>query len=309
MIKKLSKMSDFKIISISLSAILIFFTITFFRYLPLNIFGINEKTLSNGVATFYFILTELIALITTIIFILTFYKKNDKELKIRLKSIGVGVGALAIYFLLPYFQSIPFVMFGIDTENLPMVLKIIYLIFFYILMMAIILLIYNKKITKDYKDMKKNNIKYFSKYIKYWFICLFIMMASNLIINFFITNSLPNNEEAIRDTFNISPIYVFFSAVIYAPIVEELIFRLSIKKIFNSKWLFIIISGLFFGGMHVFNDFNSLADLLYIIPYSAPGIVFALMLEDSDNILVPISFHLLHNGILISLQFLMMFLG
>lgn len=309
MIKKLSKMSDFKIISISLTSILIFFTISFFRYLPLNMFGINENTLNNGLSTFYFILTEFIALIITIIFILIFLKKNDKELKERFKSIGIGIGVLAVYFILPYFQGLPFLMFGIDTESLPLVGKIIYLIFFYILMMTIILIIYNKKISKDYKDMKKNNIKYFSKYIKYWLICLFIMMASNLIINFFITNSLPSNEEAIRETFDISPIYVFFSAVIYAPIVEELVFRLSIKKIFNNKWLFVIISGLFFGGMHIFSDFNSLADLLYIIPYSAPGFAFALMLEDSDNILVSTSFHLLHNGILISLQFLMMFLG
>ena len=306
---KLSKISDFKIISITLSAVLIFFTITFFRYLPLNIFNINEELLSKNFLTYYFILTETIAIIITTIFILIYSKMNDKELKKRFKCIGIGIGVLAIYFILPYFQAIPFLAFGINTENIPLAFKIIYLIAFYILTMAIILLIYNKKITKDYKYIKKNNIKYFSKYIKYWLICLFIMMASNLIINTFITNGLPTNEQTIRETFDISPIYIFFSAVIYAPIVEELVFRLSFKNIFKNKWLFVILSGLVFGGMHVFSDFNNLSDLLYIIPYSAPGIAFALMLEDSDNILVPISFHLIHNGILISLQFLMLLFG
>lgn len=134
-------------------------------------------------------------------------------------------------------------------------------------------------------------------------------MISNLIIKLFIDSNLPNNEQTIRDIFGISPIYIFFSAVIYAPIVEELVFRYSFKKIFSNKWIFIILSGLIFGGMHVFNNFENLTDLLYIIPYSAPGIVFAYMLEKSDNVFVPISFHFIHNGILISLQFFLLIFG
>ena len=97
--------------------------------------------------------------------------------------------------------------------------------------------------------------------------------------------------------------------MLFAPVVEELVFRLSLKKIFSNKWVFVILSGLVFGSMHVFNDFHTFSDLLYIIPYSTPGIAFALMLKDSDNILVPMFFHFLHNGILISLQFILLLFG
>lgn len=307
--KSINNISDFKIISISLSAAIIFFTIYFFRYLPLNLFKIDIKSLNKTILMVYLIIMLIINLTITTNFILKYMKKNNEELKRRFYSIGTGLGVLFVYFILPYFQGLPFALLNINVDNISLTSKVIYLIAFSILTMAIILLIYNKKIVKDYKDMKKNNLKYFNKYIKYWLCGLFIMMVSNLLINLLVSNSLPSNEQTIRETFNISPLYIFFEAVIYAPIVEELVFRLSIKKIFSNKWAFVILSGLIFGSMHVFGNFNNLADLLYIIPYSAPGIVFALMLKDSDNILVPMSFHLLHNGILISLQFIILLFG
>jgi len=83
------------------------------------------------------------------------------------------------------------------------------------------------------------------------------------------------------------------------------IFRQSFRNLFQNKWLFIIISGLVFGGMHVFTGNNiSKLDLLYLIPYSAPGMAFAYMLYKTDNIFVSMGFHMLHNGIMIALQFL-----
>lgn len=309
MMKKLNSISDYKFMSISLSAIIILFTCIYFRYIPLKIFNVSINDFNNTTFVFYNIMTIVTSCLLTLLFIIIFWKKNDNELKMRFKQIGIGIGAVAIYFLLPYFEGLPFWIMGVDTNGLSLAIKVFYLIMYSILTICLIMLIYNKKLSKDFKDMKKNSTKYFNKYIKYWFIGLFIMMVSNLIINLIVTKNIPANEQAIRETFNISPFYIFFSAVIYAPIVEELVFRLSIKNIFNNKWLFIIISGLLFGSLHVFSNFQNITDLLYIIPYSAPGIIFAYMLEDSDNICVPMSFHMLHNGILISLQFIILLFG
>ena len=135
------------------------------------------------------------------------------------------------------------------------------------------------------------------------------MVVSNIVISLFFKGANANNENTIRELIGLYPLYMFFSVSIEAPFVEELIFRQSIKNIFHNKWLFIIISGLLFGSMHVFGDFKNITDLLYIIPYSTPGIIFAYMLEDSDNIYVPMSFHFIHNGILISLQFILLLFG
>ena len=307
--KKINDISDYKIMSISISSLIILFTLIYFRYKPLELFNISIIDLNNTILITYNIISIITSCLLTLLFIISFWKKNDKDLKIRFKQIGIGIGAMALYFLLPYLEGVPFVIMGVDTTTLPIWVKVFYLTMYSVLTASLIMIIYNKKLSKDFKDMKKNSIKYFNKYIKYWLIGLFIMMVSNLFINLIVTNDIPSNEQAIRETFNISPLYIFFSAVIYAPIVEELIFRQSIKNIFHNKWLFIIISGLLFGSMHVFGDFKNIADLLYIIPYSTPGIIFAYMLEDSDNICVPMSFHFIHNGILISLQFILLLFG
>lgn len=307
--KKINDISDYKIMSISISSLIILFTLIYFRYKPLELFNVSIGDLNSAILATYNIVAITTSCLLTLLFIISFWKKNDKDLKIRFKQIGIGMGAMALYFLLPYLEGVPFAIIGVDTTTLPIWVKVFYLIMYSALTASLIMIIYNKKLSKDFKDMKKNSIKYFNKYIKYWFIGLFIMMVSNLFINLIVTNDIPSNEQAIRETFNISPLYIFFSAVIYAPIVEELIFRQSIKNIFNNKWLFIIISGLLFGSMHVFGDFKNITDLLYIIPYSTPGIIFAYMLEDSDNICVPMSFHFIHNGILISLQFILLLFG
>ena len=307
--KKINDISDYKIMSISISSLIILFTLIYFRYKPLELFNISISDLNNTILITYNIISIITSCLLTLLFIISFWKKNDKDLKIRFKQIGIGIGAMALYFLLPYLEGVPFIIMGVDTTTLPIWVKVFYLTMYSVLTASLIMIIYNKKLSKDFKDMKKNSIKYFNKYIKYWLIGLFIMMVSNLFINLIVTNDIPSNEQAIRETFNISPLYIFFSAVIYAPIVEELIFRQSIKNIFHNKWLFIIISGLLFGSMHVFGDFKNITDLLYIIPYSTPGIIFAYMLEDSDNICVPMSFHFIHNGILISLQFILLLFG
>lgn len=295
------KYSDFKLISIIIIACLIFFTVTYFRLTPLTLLNIDINDYGKPFQTFYFVLTEFIALLLSIVFVLIYSKKSDKELKNRYKSIGIGLGVIIFYFIFPYLQILPFMLMNSDTTNLPLEIEIIYLIAYSCLTAAIISLIYKKRLSADWKKFKNNSNNYFNENIKYWIISIIVMIFSNLIIQSLVKNGLAGNEQTIRDTFKTTPFYIFFSAVLYAPIVEELTFRLSIKKIFSNKWVFVIFSGVFFGLLHVITNFNDITDLLFIIPYSAPGIAFAYMFEKTDNIIVPMSFHLLHNGIMISL--------
>lgn len=226
--------------------------------------------------------------------------------KDRIKEIIIGLLALLMYFLLISAETLPFKIVGADINIMPSWLKIIYLIIYEIMVIAIMLLIFNKKIVKDFKDVLINHKEYYSKYFKYYLIGLAIMLISNSIIIYIFESGMSSNEEAIRDLFKVSPLYIYFSSVIYAPIVEELTFRQGIRNIMGKNILFILVSGLLFGGLHVITDVNNLVDLLYIIPYSSLGIVFAYMLYKTDNIFVSMGFHFMHNGILIALQFLIL---
>lgn len=233
-----------------------------------------------------------------------------KELnKNYIVSALLGIAALLVYFILPSFERIPFILLGINMDTLPQWAKITYMIVFEVVLILIIIRIFKDTLKQKFIDIKKNHRLYFGDCIKYWLISLGVMMVSNLIIGALAGGGIAENEESIRELFAISPIYVFFAAVIFAPLVEELTFRQGLRNIFKTDWLFILVSGLLFGGLHVASSFTSWFDLLYIIPYSAPGFAFAYMLKKYDNIFVSIGFHFMHNGILIALQFFILIFG
>lgn len=229
-------------------------------------------------------------------------KKNDKKTL-------VGIGVFLFYFFVSQFQALPFWVLNIDTTTLPEIVKVIYTLLVQVFLVLVIAYIFRKDLKKNFKDLKKNHKYYFSNYLKYWFLALGLMMLSNAIILMFEPGSIAGNEEAIRDMFSKTPIYTFISAVIIAPILEELVFRKSFRYMFSNDILFILASGITFGAFHVIGSFETFFDLIYIIPYSVPGLVFAYVLVKSKNIFVPMGLHFLHNGILMSLQFLLMFLS
>jgi membrane protease YdiL (CAAX protease family) len=234
---------------------------------------------------------------------------NNKKFIKYIKTAGLGFLCIFIYFISTSLELGLLKAFNIDYKNMDLTLKVIYLITWDVVIACSLLLVLNKKITKDFKNMLKNHKKYFKKYVKYYLIALAIMMISNLFINTFINNNIAANEEAIRETFQISPIYVFLTSVIFAPLIEELVFRQSIRNIIPNKVIFVLVSGLIFGSLHVLTGYSGPTDLLYLIPYCAPGFAFAYILADSDNIFISVSLHCMHNGVIVALQFLLLFLG
>lgn len=228
---------------------------------------------------------------------------NKKYWKQCIQAIVV----LLIYFFLPLLQPVPFYLFGVDLNTVPVTIKAIYLIVFESLMIVLMIAVFYEDLKENFKDLKKNHRTYFNEYIKYWFLILLLMMISNSIIMRLNNGAMASNEETIRENFTIVPLYTFFSAVVFAPIVEELTFRKSIRNICTNDFLFIFLSGLIFGSLHVLPSYQTPMDLLYLIPYSIPGWVFAYTLKKSKNIFVPMGLHFIHNGILMSLQTFLFF--
>lgn len=224
------------------------------------------------------------------------------------KSLTKGIIGFFIYLIVPEL-IIPYLkIFNIDYFSLGLNFKVFFVIISEFLTLLLLILLYIKDFNKDFKDFKMNWKKYADTYIKYWIVVLLIMAVSNTIISQFTGTDTSANESAIRSLIEKAPLYMFLSSVIYAPICEELIFRKSLKKIIPIKPLFIIASGLIFGGAHVLTNFSGWADLLYLIPYCTPGFVLAYAYAKTDNILVSISIHFLHNFLLMTMQYLIYFL-
>ena len=103
------------------------------------------------------------------------------------------------------------------------------------------------------------------------------------------------NQQLINEMFSKKILSTFILTVFYAPLIEELIFRFGISNLIKNKWLFIIISGVLFGSLHVIDKMTSLMDILYIIQYSALGICLAYFYKKTNNIFVSIGVHFCQN--------------
>lgn len=188
---------------------------------------------------------------------------------------------------------------GIDYKKLPLINKVITAFISNLLLIGLIFFFYKDEIKEDFYDFKeRHNL---SKYVWIYVLGVFLMGISNILIQRLTNISIGGNEEKIRLLIKEVPLYIFFSSVIYAPFVEEMIFRKCIRNIFNNKYLFIIISGFTFGILHI-SDFKSIGEILMGIPYIIMGIDFAYIYYKTDNIYTTMVFHLCHNLILFLIQ-------
>lgn len=158
----------------------------------------------------------------------------------------------------------------------------------------IFILIYRKRFKKDFAEInkKENEKTYIKDSIKTWLIGVLLMIIANLIIGIFLTEISPNeasNRELIQKLY----IFAIPTMVIFGPICEEIIFRLSFKEFINNKYIYILLSGLCFGYAHVIGETG--INLLYVIPYVILGMCFAHLFEKHQNIICPIIAHMIHN--------------
>lgn len=238
---------------------------------------------------------------------------NDNALSNKIDILEKKIFKFLISFLLIIllliWDIIPFEilkMFNIGVEvvpdtnikiiNLPD--NIIYLISFFnsLLFMTILIKLY-------YKDIKNNKNTYFKHNFKtnlktsisYWGVGLAIMYISNIIIAIVTNGKIAENETAVRNLIDTSPLYMAFSVMIYAPIAEELVFRKSIRDFINNKWIYALVSGFIFGGLHALTSITDTISLLYLIPYCSLGIIFGLLYYKTDNIFSTIIAHAIHN--------------
>ncbi len=201
-----------------------------------------------------------------------------------------------VFFSVYFIPNMFYIIFHSIIQN-----KVLLSIVCNMLYACLLFIIFRKTLIEDFKKFKSNfksNIKYS---FRYWLIGIGIMMISNIIINVIIMNGqIAANEQINRELLLSEPLYVIISSLIFAPFVEELVYRLSLKHIIGGKY-FPIISALLFGFCHILVNVNSITEFIYIIPYGALGYCFALMYKKTDSIWSSIFMHFIHNLVACSL--------
>ena len=103
-----------------------------------------------------------------------------------------------------------------------------------------------------------------------------------------------NNQDAVVNTIKENAVLMAFSTCIFAPIVEEIIFRKCIFSYFLKDIYGILVSTLAFGLIHVIGSL----DFIHILPYLFTGALLATFYALSKrNIYVPLIAHMVVNTI------------
>lgn len=211
----------------------------------------------------------------------------------KIKDFGIKISkALGVIALYLFLQIILGALFADVLNSSNEIISNASLMLIYALLVLIISLFFLPTLIDNLHDFKKENIKIAFKNWGLGFLCMFV---SNLYLTYFIGN-IASNETSNRELLMASPVFSIIMMVVLAPILEEIVFRLNLKRVFKNKYVFCLISALLFGGMHLISA-SSLKELLYIIPYGSLGFFFAKAYYETDNIYTSIFAHMFHNGL------------
>lgn len=249
-------------------------------------------------------ITTLLAIIG-LIFCLTI--KENKEEKIKreipkLEKINLSTKdiLLAILLLVIYFSQIfwsPMLPQSLTSNQ-----RLMISISFDLILAIICVFVFNKRLKRDFKALKDN----FKAYIGYIFPRLGIMYIIFVIvslISMLITKEAVSQNQA---TLEALPLYYTMPlAIIWAPLVEEILFRGCFRRFFKNNILFIIISALVFGLLHTVNEANILLAFIHSLPYCVLGGFFAYIYTKTDNISSNMLCHFFQNTIAMLLSLLL----
>jgi len=205
------------------------------------------------------------------------------------KNVLINILVICLYFVWPYF-------FGSISKMLNLS-EIVYLYIssiFNFAFLFIIIYIYRKKLNECYFNLSKNFKINIVKSVKIFCVGLVTYILFNALFKI-IDIPILSNQDSMLNMFKKIPVMFILSTLFYYPVIEELIFKMSFKSFFNSKWSFIIVTGLFNAFFQIAFSMTNVTDLLYILSYSVFFGSLSYAYYETDNILYPILLRVCYN--------------
>lgn len=197
---------------------------------------------------------------------------------------------------------------GILLFGSKIITKFWMLIVFYVVILSLMIGVFYKQLIHDFKIFKSYFKEYFVLILKTWGKALVLIMITTIIIQIITNTTQANNQIALQNSFNSNPVFIAILAMFYAPIAEELMFRGVFRKFIKNKKLFVIVSGVVFGLMHVIDDSKTLAEFSYVFIYSILGIYLAGIYAKTNNLCTNIFMHFMQNTLSVIGMILLMFM-
>ena len=222
-------------------------------------------------------------------------------MKDNVKNIIKLIISFVLFFYLSLVIAYIFKLVGINYSDFNYIDYACLNTFIELIMFVVVLLFYKKYLKKDLVLFKLNKKDYIKKIISYFLIFLVVkygvtLFSSLLLVMLGSDLVTSENQEAVVTLAKTLPFMMMISTSLLAPFVEEGIFRLGIKKVINNKYLFILVSGLIFGFMHIFpTELPLYVALIESLNYVTMGLLLAYIYNETDNLYVVVIIHALNN--------------
>ena len=172
----------------------------------------------------------------------------------------------------------------------------------YLAMLPPILFLLKKDLSDDFSAFKKRKKEWFIIIAVGYLYLILGNILSNFISNFLsdllgvpISESL-NQLTIIAALQSEGTILMMISAIVFGPIIEELIFRKAIFGIFSKNTTGLIVSSVIFGTIHLVSEPSVASALVNGSAYFIMGVVFGLIyIKNDKNIYAPMIVHILSN--------------
>ncbi len=240
----------------------------------------------------------IIPLVCVLVYIFMMYFLSDYISLLIANITRKSMGLTKDY--LKEFKDLEFSQFPDDVKKYYTTASAIGNLTIYILLFALFVTLYRKTFKDDFKKLQDNSSK-IAKYIPLGFLLAFgLQMIFSMITSPLLQDQVSENQQQINAILFSSSgngIMMIIAAVIFGPVVEELIFRKSIFKLIPNDYLAIAISSIVFGLIHTLTSgYNITQLILHTIPYAACGVGLGYAYFKSDhNIYVSTTIHMLMN--------------
>jgi uncharacterized protein len=182
----------------------------------------------------------------------------------------------------------------------------------YLLLLPLVIYFLKKPLLRDFIDFKQNIGTYIAPLIIGYLYLIAGNIVSNVITNFLSKIFSLEPQTAINQMIIIDAlrsngaVFMVIGAVVFGPIVEELIFRKALFGIIPNDKVALGVSTIIFGMIHLTSEASLLDALVNGVPYFVMGFIFGFIyLQTKKNIMIVTIVHMVSN--LISVLAILLF--
>ncbi len=193
---------------------------------------------------------------------------------------------LTIILMLLYFTQF-------FIKNLSPIVTIIVAIIYYIGIFVFAFFVFSKRLKRDFKAYKSDVALHVGQSFKWWAILIGVSYLAAIIRLLLGGAVVTANQMGLNE----APLwYVAPLAILWAPFVEEIIFRGCIRRFIKNDVLFVIVSGLIFGLLHTIgSEVGIYQMIIQSLQYVAMGVIMAIAYVKTNNIFINMSVHCIQN--------------